>query len=210
MHRNNYVNFISLGGNDNPGFVDGINPGALNAVLSNGGSSNTDDEASSTTRNSSTKYSRSREHSHPPPATNSLMWKERRRNDRAHDMMGGDGSTSTTSKMWSNSMLLVLAILVLNDNLCLNHSSLIFEVLEFYFGCFAIFSVFSVNNIRNVTKTFVSRWPNKIDYTFIVFVLAFLCHIKINWYFPSLVTNISVVSYCLCKWNPVLYSKWLN
>ena len=131
MHNNNHFNIISLGGNDNPGFVDGINPGALNAVLSNGGSSNTDDEASSTTRNSSTKYSRSREHSHPPPATNSLMWKERRRNDRAHDMMGGDGSTSTTSKMWSNSMLLLLAILVLNDNLCLNHLSLILRCSNF-------------------------------------------------------------------------------
>jgi chitin synthase len=96
---------VGPGGNDNPGFVDGINPGGLNAVLGGGGSSNTDDEASSTTRNSSTKFSRSRESSHPhQQPTNSLMWKERRR-ERHHDVMGGGAnisdhnSTSTTSKM---------------------------------------------------------------------------------------------------------------
>ena len=54
-------------------------------------------------------------------------------------------------------MLLLLAILVLNDNLCLNHLSLNFEVLEFYFGCFAIFSVYSVNDLQNVTKTFATK-----------------------------------------------------
>ena len=94
--------FRFSGGNDNAGFIDGIGPEGLTAVLGGGGSSNTDDEASSTTRNSSTKFSRSREHSQQPP-TSSLMWKERRRERNREAIMGANisdhNSSSTTSKM---------------------------------------------------------------------------------------------------------------